>query len=59
MAMQWSVLQVKQWRDSQQLKLLRNKACVQTNKAKVLKWHPPSEGRMKVNVDAHVVAGCS
>lgn len=59
MAMQWSVLQVKQWRDSQQLKLSRNNSSVQNNEAKVFKWHPPSEGRMKVNVDAHIVAGCS
>ncbi|XP_074356080.1 uncharacterized protein LOC141695759 [Apium graveolens] len=59
MAMQWSVLQVKQWHDSQQLKLYRNKDVVQINKEPGIKWQPLDEGRMKINVDAHVVAGNS
>lgn len=59
LAMQWSVMQVKQWRDSQQSKILRNKAGVQVSENEVVKWHPPTEGRMKINVDAHVITGLS
>lgn len=59
MAMQWSVLQVKQWRDSQLLKVSRNNWNVQTNQEEVIKWHRPDEGGVKINVDAHVIAGNS
>ncbi|XP_074323179.1 uncharacterized protein LOC141660115 [Apium graveolens] len=57
MAMQSSVLQVKQWRDSQKLKLARSNMTIQANKDVVVKWRSPDEGRLKINVDAHIVLG--
>ncbi|XP_074336177.1 uncharacterized protein LOC141673344 [Apium graveolens] len=32
---------------------------MQVNKYLVFKWHPPDGGRLKINVDAHVVPGNS
>ncbi|XP_074352697.1 uncharacterized protein LOC141691844 [Apium graveolens] len=58
MAMQMSVLHVKQWRDSQQLKLVRDNACGRISEVTVATWKPPEEGRLKINVDAHIIAGC-
>ncbi|XP_074335978.1 uncharacterized protein LOC141673144 [Apium graveolens] len=55
---QWSATQVKQWRESQQQTPSNNRICAQSV-VKEIKWKPPSESRLKVNVDAHVVPDCN
>lgn len=59
LAMQWSTLQVVQWREMQQIRNCRTNSSGQGQQRAVPRWAPPEPGALKINVDASVCPGRS
>ncbi|XP_074341815.1 uncharacterized protein LOC141679206 [Apium graveolens] len=59
LAMQWSTLQVGQWRDIQRMRSNRANTRRHDQQRIVNHWIPPVPGALKVNVDASVIPGSS